>query len=500
MCSCSMPARAIHSCGSDAMTPDVQSYATPEAHFSTLGRAIPNQADADLARRHAPLIRFDAREPFLPQAVGYTVFRSDGRSPSFPRDIALPSGAAAVIEYAIWWDWDIGHLYELEHIWVAVNADDVVVDASASWHGGMHAMRDASGQIPLDGGRVAVFSESGKHAFAPVEGWLLERRPTTDANCTRDAGKGGVLITPLFEGVITARTPLHNNVVHAWLERRAFTPSYAYTQRFDLASAPFVPWESLRQWIPGRVQWWADYLRETTPPAQRRPLRIAHRGASAYAQEGSQASVEKAAELGADMVEADLRVTADDALVIAHDASLKRLYGIDSHISEMTWAELRAATPPNRQPVLALDEMLRLCLRLGLGLYLDIKEVTPASMATLIETLRPASHAVIFSSFRPDVAAEIKAAFPAAVTSILFSSTHIDPVALARAAHADYVHPCWERFASPAELLTPEWMRRVREAGLGIICWHEERPEVISALHALGVDGICSDRPELLRR
>ncbi len=41
-------------------------------------------------------------------------------------------------------------------------------------------------------------------------------------------------------------------------------------------------------------------------------------------------------------------------------------------------------------------------------------------------------------------------------------------------------------------------MRSVREAELGIICWHEERPSEIAALQALGVDGICSDRPELL--
>jgi glycerophosphoryl diester phosphodiesterase len=82
----------------------------------------------------------------------------------------------------------------------------------------------------------------------------------------------------------------------------------------------------------------------------------------------------------------------------------------------------------------------------------------------------------------------------------LFSSVHVDPVALASAVKADYVHPCWERFESPSSLLTPEWIERVRDAGLGIVCWHEERPAEIAALNALGVDGICSDQPELLVR
>jgi glycerophosphoryl diester phosphodiesterase len=107
------------------------------------------------------------------------------------------------------------------------------------------------------------------------------------------------------------------------------------------------------------------------------------------------------------------------------------------------------------------------------------------------------SHCII-ASFRPDWVAEAKAIAPRLLTSVLFSSTHIDPVPLAQFARANFVHPCWEQFGHPASLLTPEWLARVREAELGIICWHEERPEEIAALRRVGVDGICSDAPELL--
>ena len=50
----------------------------------------------------------------------------------------------------------------------------------------------------------------------------------------------------------------------------------------------------------------------------------------------------------------------------------------------------------------------------------------------------------------------------------------------------------------PHRLLTADWLRQVREAGLGIICWHEERPDEIAALYDLGVDAICSDTPDRL--
>ena len=471
-------------------------------HFETLDTTITDRREYEMALKHAPVILFDVREPFLPSVIGYTVFRQDGRSPSFPRDITMPPGVVCAIEYAVWWDWEIQHLYELEHIWVYVGADDQVVAVDASWHGGFHVMTGADGNPPLDDGRAVVFSESGKHAFAPVIDWMMERKPTTDNSCGRSSGRMGVHVTPLFEGVIDDRTPLNNNVVHAYLESLRFEPTYDFSLRFDTRKAVFVPWQALNTWIPKRVKWWADYVRENTPPDQRRPLRIAHRGASAYAQEGSQASVEKAAELGADMIEIDIRVTRDDVPVIAHDSSLKRVFGVSGEINELTLEELKAVTPEGRQPVLTFDEMLDLCSKLGLGLYLDIKEITPTAMFTVAESLRRKGmmRYAIFGSFRPDLLAEIKAAAPSAVTSILFSSTHVDPVALASAVKADYVHPCWERFESPSSLLTPEWIDQVRGAGLGIVCWHEERPSEIAALNALGVDGICSDQPELLVR
>ena len=101
-------------------------------------------------------------------------------------------------------------------------------------------------------------------------------------------------------------------------------------------------------------------------------------------------------------------------------------------------------------------------------------------------------------SFRADWMADLKALCPDALTSILFASRHVDPVQLARSLNADFVHPCWERFDRPQDWLTPDWLAAVREAGLGVMIWHEERPDVIRDLYELGIYGICADDPELL--
>ena len=73
-------------------------------------------ADRALAATLAPVICFAANEPFLPSKVGITVLVEPRQSPSAELATTFGPGVARVIEYAIWWDWDIQHLYELEHV------------------------------------------------------------------------------------------------------------------------------------------------------------------------------------------------------------------------------------------------------------------------------------------------------------------------------------------------------------------------------------------------
>lgn len=472
----------------------------PAKQIESLSRSPQSDADLELARRYAPAIRFDEREPFLPSAVGYTVFRKSADSPSFPRDVPVEAGVAFAIEYAIWWDWDIQHLYELEHIWVYVDGDGALAKAEASWHGGFHQMLDENGRLPRHDGRLTLCSEPGKHAFAPSPHWLLQRQTKTSASCGARAGVMGVHVTPLFDGIIGDDTPLNNRLVHTWLERQRFEPAFAFSQEFDLRRAAFVPWQSLKQWIPERVSDLLGELRRTIPPGERRVLRIAHRGASAYAAENSLAAIRAAAELGADMVEIDIRTSADDVPLVIHDGSLKRTHGLSGEASDFTIDELRRMTAGGR-PIVSFDEAVESCRELDLGLYLDIKRLTVDAARAIFKSLDRHHYMkyTIFGSFRPDYLADIKSARPDARTSILFGAVDIDPVKLAQSLDADYVHPCWEkRAAQPHKLLTPDWIAAVRDANLGIVCWHEERPSEIAALKALGVDAICSDKPELL--
>src|SRR5690349_13728528 len=116
---------------------------------------------------------------------------------------------------------------------------------------------------------------------------------------------------------------------------------------------------------------------------RQRPLCIAHRGASAYAPENSLTAFEKAAEMQADMVEIDLRLTADNVVVVSHDDTLKRVFGVASAIADLTFDQLQAAIPPGFEPIPTFDKVAEVCASLKLGFYLDIKEMNRQAAADI---------------------------------------------------------------------------------------------------------------------
>jgi putative hydrolase of the HAD superfamily len=214
--------------------------------------------DLELARRHAPVIHFDLAEPFLPDLVGYAVVRRPGPSPTFDRylDLRIPGGgrAEAVIEYALWYDWDIQHLYELEHAWAYLGAAGELVHAEGSWHGEpIPLLRD--GRVSSEAGRPVAYAQPGKHAlsadpllFAAHDGYReLVRREAEDR-----AG-GGLLTGGLVAGALRA-SARRNSLIRAYLHTRAFAPTFRFERRWDGADANLVSIEELAEAAPRRLR------------------------------------------------------------------------------------------------------------------------------------------------------------------------------------------------------------------------------------------------------
>lgn len=150
--------------------------------------------------------------------AGYTIFQRDGDSPSFNRQIRLSSRkwkAGQVIEYAIWWDWDINHLYELEHIWVYLDEAGQVIKVEGSWHGEVRDLA-VNGRLLMKGTHPIVFAAPGKHAFAAKIGDFQRQQAKAPGITTRFAGAMGIAINGLFNGLIE-RSPPVDRLIHGYL-------------------------------------------------------------------------------------------------------------------------------------------------------------------------------------------------------------------------------------------------------------------------------------------
>ncbi|WP_157967612.1 glycerophosphodiester phosphodiesterase [Cohaesibacter intestini] len=224
------------------------------------------------------------------------------------------------------------------------------------------------------------------------------------------------------------------------------------------------------------------------------PAIIGHRGACHHATENSLDGFVLASKLGADMWELDVRLTADGTCVVSHDDDLSRVFGVSAKLSELTIAQLEALEGVH---VPTFDEVITLAILLEAGLYIEIKAdgAGPAALALLQQS--GFTYAAL-GSFDPTHVAQLAALDCPYPLSVLVRIGD-DPFEQAANARADAIHPCWERASDrPDQLLTPDLMQRAKDTQLPIILWHEERPDVIKAVMAMDVFGVCTDRPELL--
>jgi glycerophosphoryl diester phosphodiesterase len=227
--------------------------------------------------------------------------------------------------------------------------------------------------------------------------------------------------------------------------------------------------------------------------ADRKPLVIAHRGASGHATENTLAAFRLAAELGADMWEIDVQLSADGIPVVSHDAALERVFGASGEIAALSFAEIRKRTPD----LPSLAEVIDLATDLDQSLYVEIKAEGAGPVASRMLLDKGFTKAGIGSFNVAEIAALAKEScpFPLAVLVPLDA----DPFERAEQSRADIIHLCWERGGErPQDLVTAELLARAERLDLGIVLWHEERPAILRDIMPLPVLGICTNEPDLM--
>ena len=143
-------------------------------------------------------------------------------------------------------------------------------------------------------------------------------------------------------------------------------------------------------------------------------LVASHRGSISQAPENTLAAFRWAEAIGADLVEADLRMGADGSLVVIHDASVDRTTDGRGKVSDLTLGTLKNLDAGGGQPIPTFAEVLAFVRSSDLQLLLDVKDSERIDAQALIRAIerQGVQHQVLIGSRSPRLASAIKTSAP----------------------------------------------------------------------------------------
>lgn len=209
----------------------------------------------DKAIKYAPRIYMDKLEPFKIRYVGVAEYKENGeKSLSFNRkfDFSNFEGTACVLEYVYYLDYDIQHLYDLEHIWVYLGADGRVTGAEGSYHGRfLNALNQEFGGSDEEN-RLVMYSQPGKHAML-ADPKLMYLYSELYSSCDRLAGINGLDAPERFLKDIHISAEENQKVADHIRANYSFVPSMEFVEA-EISGEMYVEWEVLEKKIPDMIK------------------------------------------------------------------------------------------------------------------------------------------------------------------------------------------------------------------------------------------------------
>ena len=230
------------------------------------------------------------------------------------------------------------------------------------------------------------------------------------------------------------------------------------------------------------------------------PIPFAHRGGASEVPENTLPAFEHAVRLGYRYVETDVHVTADGVLLAFHDDVLDRVTDRTGAIAELPWAEVRRARVEGIEPIPRLEDLLGAWP----ALRVNIDPKHDGAVEPLIEVLRrtAAVERVCIGAFSDERLARVRDALPGICTSL--GPAESLQLGLAAAGHDgvdDLPAPCAQLPPAYGEtpVVTAEVVAEVHRRGMQVHVWTIDDPTEMASLLDLGVDGIMTDRPAVLK-
>jgi glycerophosphoryl diester phosphodiesterase len=230
------------------------------------------------------------------------------------------------------------------------------------------------------------------------------------------------------------------------------------------------------------------------------PIPIVHRGGAGEALENSASAFQRAVDLGYEYFETDVQATSDGVLLAFHDGTLDRVTDRTGRICELPYSEVSQAKIGGAEPIPLLADLLADFP----AVRFNVDSKHPATLRPLVSVLTKAAalDRVCLASFsdrrlawlRGQLGGRVCTALgPREVAALRLAGSHapkLPPTALCA-----QVPPS----AGLIPLVERHFVDNAHRAGLAVHVWTIDEAAQMRRLLDLGVDGIMTDRPEVLR-
>lgn len=248
-----------------------------------------------------------------------------------------------------------------------------------------------------------------------------------------------------------------------------------------------------------------------------KPRLFGHRGCDHFP-ENTIPAFRHALQAGLIYLELDVWSSRNGEIMVHHDRSLARICGIPDDITALTGAEIKkldagychtndkGKTFPYRGRGISIPSLAEVLRSLpGVYYVIEIKQESPAIEPLVIETVRRANmqNRVLLASEKDSVVRNIRRLDHRFPTNLAFNEVIAFYNWLAAGRTGNYKPPGEALQIPPVydgrPLVTPDSVRAAHAVGLEVHVWTVNTPDEIRRLLDLGVDGVMSDRPELLK-
>ncbi len=211
-------------------------------------------------------------------------------------------------------------------------------------------------------------------------------------------------------------------------------------------------------------------------------LTIAHRGDPVNHWGNTLPAFQSAAGLGADMVELDCRLTCDGQVVVVHDETLARPWGVHKPVAEMTWDEVSAVERRGYR----IPRLAEALSAVALPLMVDVPSVRILEASILVVEAANALDRCVFAG-HTGALVRLRQIAPSARIALSWEKYKLPRAELLASIKPEWFNPHWP-------LATARVVDHMHTAGFAVSVWTVDRKWQMRRVLRAGVDAVITNQ------